>query len=98
MKSLTVLLVISGGILSGCASNSAADAFAADNCRALTTLFNDQNLNAEANVSGFDTDPTAEKSKDKLTWPWGTGGRDEDKVSKERAALRQAHNRKGCAH
>jgi len=60
-------------------------------------LFNDQTLNASANVSNLDGNLKAETSKDKFTWPWGKGGTNEEKLSKERAQMRKAHNQKGCA-
>lgn len=82
----------------GCASNSTAETFAADDCRALRTLFKDQSLNnSTAAAQRFDTNLEPAESQDKFSWPWGNGGRDKDKISKERAAMRKAHNRKTCA-
>lgn len=102
-KSLRLVLILSTCFVASCASHDfensydAEAAYAADDCKSLTGLFKDQNLNASASVIDFQNNSATEKSKDKITWPWKKGGTNEDKLSKERAAMRKAHRRKGCA-
>ncbi len=96
-KTLLLCLILSTCFTVSCASSDTAERFSEDDCRALTTLFRDQSLNTAAMTDAFDNNLEAAKSPDKFTWPWGKGGRDEDKISKERAAIRKAHSRKTCA-
>ena len=94
-RTLYTLLILCTCALSACATNKTDEKFAADDCKSINSLFRDQNLSVSAYDARVDTDYAAEKSKDKFTLPWETSNA--DKVSKERAAMRKAHNRKGCA-
>lgn len=94
-KTLATLLILSTCALSACASNKVDEKFAADDCKSINSLFRDQNLSVSAHDARIDTNYATEKSKDKFTLPWSSTNA--DKVSKERAAMRKAHNRKGCA-
>jgi len=96
-KTILVSLILSTCFAASCASNNTGEKFAEDDCRTLTTLFKDQSLNSAATGEPFDNNLEPAKSQDKFTWPWGNGERNEDKISKERAAMRKAHSRKTCA-
>lgn len=96
-KTLAALLILSTYALSACASTEVDEKFAAEDCKSINALFRDQNMNISADVANFDNDYQTEASKDKVTLPWVKGGTNADKISKERAAMRKAHSRKGCA-
>jgi len=92
----TFLIALPLLLTTACISTATADKYALDDCKSLNAIFKTQDTDSSTNFPSLETGATGETSKDKATWPWGRGGTNADKLSKERAALRKAHRRKGC--
>jgi len=89
-------LTCAGLLITACASSSIDDKYASDDCKTLSALMIDRNMNTASNAENPADAINGRTAKDQITAPWGRGGTNADKLSKERAAIRKAHRRKGC--